>query len=331
MTDFAYDSSVPAAELLIGDIPGAIRTAKDQLKTRLDKEHTAVVTGTGDDDTGLKHKAGSARAYYQAVAPVYRPDRGSADGEGTGVALDASDAGRLWLDTDDTSLSIFNGSDWTQITLTGGIDGASVVLLGGRSGGQVINGSTLTAGGLTLQANAVDATGTILFEGAKTAAINFDSIPLSNMVLGAALNANSQKITGLANAASAGDALSKAAAVISAAELLVTGTIAQCAYGNGTGSGSNQTANVGFAPDLVVAWNDTNGNSTQMWLRTGGTAFNKNLADGTTYTGGNMRITVSGTTITFVSNADDTYPNETGTAAYHYFALKFNAAAINPA
>jgi len=332
MTDYAYDLTVPDNDVLIGDLPGTIRTTKDQFATRLNKEHTVIVTGTGDSDTGLEHKAGSAKAYIQAAAPVYRPDRGSANGEGTGVALDTDDAGRFWLDTDDTSLYVYNGSDWTQVTLTGGIDGTAVALLAGRVAGQTLSGGTVTTTGLTLQANAAaDASGTILFEGDNTAAIDFDSIPLSNAVLGANLVANSKKITGLADAASDGDALAKAAAVIGATELLITGTIAQCAYGNGTGSAANQTANVGFAPDLVVAWNDTNENSTQMWLRTGGTAFNKNLADGTTYTGEDMRVTVTSTTITFVSAAGDTYPNETGTSAYHYFALKFNAAAINPA
>jgi len=37
MTDYAYDLTVPDNDVLIGDLPGTIRTTKDQFAARLNK------------------------------------------------------------------------------------------------------------------------------------------------------------------------------------------------------------------------------------------------------------------------------------------------------
>ena len=73
------------------------------MKTRIDKEHTALA----GSDAGGEHKAGSAVVFTGAVEPTTRPD-GS-------TALDASDEGRLWVD-DEYTVHIWDGSAWVDMT-----------------------------------------------------------------------------------------------------------------------------------------------------------------------------------------------------------------------
>lgn len=345
MTDRTWDIAVPADNLLISAVPDAIRDAKNEFATRLDIEHiaTAATSASDDTDCGGIHKLGSARVYVQAAAPVYAPDSGSDTGEGTATLLTAVDQnadpiglGRLWIDSDTDTLTYYNGSAWVQAKLGGGVgvgvSGDSVVLLAGRTGGQVICGGIATTEGLTFKANAIaDATGTILFEGANTSAINFDSIPLSNVVLGANANANSKKITGLAAATTSGDALSLGmGAVITGAEVSVTGSIARGCWGNGIGSNSvTRTANVTFAPDFVMIMNSNGEGYPFVWMNgmgTGDAGYNKRFEDGDYVATTDLAIKVTDTTITFPPGIDGGNDADGSDTPYTFFylALKLN-------
>lgn len=336
MTDRTWSLSDPIDALLIGQIPAEFRDVRDQVASRLDIEHTAFIASVdgNDTDAGGLHKLGSARVYVQATAPVYAPDTGSGTGEGTMLLLDGSTdtgkdqnaasigLGRLWIDSDTGALSYYDSTNaWVQVKLGGGVAGDAVVLLDGRSGGQTINGGTATTEGLTLKANAAaDATGTILFEGANTAAMNFDSIPVSNLVFGSSPSgADTYTIKDLIAPTDAGDVLVKGFACITNTELTTTSGIARCAYGKGTGSdAADRTAEIGFAADLVIVTNDQE-QDTWMWIREMG-AYNKKLDDGV-FTS-SPRVTVGATTLTFPKNLSG--GNNSG-AIFYYFALKTNA------
>lgn len=77
------------------------------VNSRISKEHEELDAA----EVGGEHLAGSAKTYHQATAPTLRPD-------GT-TALDADDAGRLWLDTDDGRLFRWTGSAWAVVVPNG--------------------------------------------------------------------------------------------------------------------------------------------------------------------------------------------------------------------
>lgn len=77
-----------------------IREFKTEVQGRMDHE-TVWLDSTLI--TGGVNRAGSAKAYYQSGAPTLKPN--SADG-----ALAAGDAGRLWVDSDDMSINVWDGS-----------------------------------------------------------------------------------------------------------------------------------------------------------------------------------------------------------------------------
>ena len=97
------------------------QSTKKSLEFINNKEHVAIGANPSIADAGGEHKLGSARAYrgdYSAASagdalPTLRPD---------GVtALDASDAGRLAIDTDATFGGItyeWSGSAWAAIPYT---------------------------------------------------------------------------------------------------------------------------------------------------------------------------------------------------------------------
>lgn len=83
-----------------------IRELKETLGDMLDKEH--LQRDAGSTAAQGWHREGSAIAYYESAAPTNRPD-------GT-TALGATDAGRLWIDSDDGSIWFWNGSAFDQAT-----------------------------------------------------------------------------------------------------------------------------------------------------------------------------------------------------------------------
>lgn len=83
---------------------GEINNLRKSVRLRADKEHVACATA----GVGGEHKKGSGRPYYQSTAPTLRPD-------GT-TALGADDAGREWIDSDDNSRYVWNGTAWVAFT-----------------------------------------------------------------------------------------------------------------------------------------------------------------------------------------------------------------------
>ena len=116
-----------------GDSPStldnSIRDFKTSTEGRMENEHdTYVADGTaGAESKDWRHKEGSARAYYQSAEPTNQP--GS-----NGAALGADDNGRLWVDSDDDTQKVWDGSAFKLISTprllvqhqeSSGIDGGS--------------------------------------------------------------------------------------------------------------------------------------------------------------------------------------------------------------
>ena len=337
MADYAWNVSTPASNLLISGIPAAISDVKDQLATRIDVEHTEVVSGADDSDSGGQHKKGSGRIYHQSGAPTKRPDAASLTvpgdpnqgatsdpDEGSAISLDTGDKGRMWFDPDDSSLSIWNGSAWTSVSLSGGVSGGDTALLAGRTGSTTIYGSPTTDQDLKLAGNSAAANGTVEILAAGTDLINFNDIPVAGLLLNDALNANSKRVVGVDTAVNSGDSIALGAAVITSSELKATGSVAEGCTGTASGSDSaDLTANVGFAADVVIVAN-TGSAGPYLWIRGMG-ANNKNLKDGT-YTA-TERISVSGDVLTFPMNL--TGGNDSGKTLF-YVAFRMNKT-VNPA
>jgi hypothetical protein len=85
-----------------------IRQTKTLIRNRAEVEHGwGTGLGEGVDDTG-RHREGSAQCFYQAGAPT---DLAAADTAGL-TALDATDDGRCWIDSDTGELWVWSGADW---------------------------------------------------------------------------------------------------------------------------------------------------------------------------------------------------------------------------
>lgn len=94
----------------------AIRDVKSEVSQRMNQEHVWLNTAS----TGATvHRAGSGMAYLQAAEPTLRPD---------GVtALDSSDNGRLWIDSnDDNALYVWNATEFQTVGLTGNVTDLTV-------------------------------------------------------------------------------------------------------------------------------------------------------------------------------------------------------------
>ena len=82
----------------------------------MNKEHNAM-SGSASPADGGEHKKGSARAYYEASDPTTRPD---------GVTLTSADDGRLYVDSDNQVLKVYDGTEFldvnTSLTVTGQTD-----------------------------------------------------------------------------------------------------------------------------------------------------------------------------------------------------------------
>jgi len=118
-----WDSSfeaTPAGSDSPDTIDDKINELKENLRNRLEKELNWS-TGTPGQSAQGWTKKGSAHAYAQAAAPTQRPD--------ASTALSSDDAGRLWFDTDDDVLKVYDGSSW-DLPIVGGIQEAGGSELG---------------------------------------------------------------------------------------------------------------------------------------------------------------------------------------------------------
>lgn len=83
-----------------------LRNLKASVRARLAHEHRMdLATDSATADAGW-HKLGSAVIYYGSSEPTTRPDGNT--------ALDADDAGRMWLNSDTGELWFYTGSVWSQ-------------------------------------------------------------------------------------------------------------------------------------------------------------------------------------------------------------------------
>lgn len=112
-----------------GQIDDHIRADRQEVRYRAETEHCFGPTGTGrcEDGTGTedngRHRAGSARCFFQSSAPTTLPiadydasARASQDGS------NALDYGRCWLDNDSMTLYIYDlaNTAWRPLLRTSG-------------------------------------------------------------------------------------------------------------------------------------------------------------------------------------------------------------------
>lgn len=149
----ASTEAVPAQADAPSTLGTTARADRVNVRERMENEHTSYTTkgGTsgGSATADFLHKAGSAKAYYEASAPTVRPD-GS-------TALAAADAGRIWVDSAGKEAWVWDGSAFARI-----VPSATTTLLLSSA---VVSGNVQTS---TLTANAVTATS---FIGAVTRGI----------------------------------------------------------------------------------------------------------------------------------------------------------------
>lgn len=123
-----WDVNSPANGDDIPDAPREMRDIRIGVATRINKEHVTLATSSA----GGEHRQGSAKVYAVATEPGYRPDDNDPDYADT--ALGASDAGRLWLDTDTDELWYYTGSAWKKVNI-GGVNSFDVTLYGATGDG----------------------------------------------------------------------------------------------------------------------------------------------------------------------------------------------------
>jgi hypothetical protein len=95
----AYEDD-PAADDNVSSGDDEIRELKTAVREGLERELTWSTTDTSAN-RGL-FRSGAGRAYYQSSEPTNRPDEAT--------ALNANDAGRIWVDSDLDLAYVWNGS-----------------------------------------------------------------------------------------------------------------------------------------------------------------------------------------------------------------------------
>ena len=171
-------SDVPDGDDSPSTLDNAIRAHKEAVEERMENEHDTFEDATaGLASADWRHKEGSARAYYQAVAPTDQPGD-------NGAALGASDDGRIWVDSDIYGVRVFNGTAFvncntsvittlntgTSWTVPANIYRVKATIIGAGGGGGGCNftgpGGNGTAGEATTF-NATEAAGGALGRGSR--------------------------------------------------------------------------------------------------------------------------------------------------------------------
>ena len=176
-----WDTAIPADTDQISAGDDSIRDFKSQVEARMLKEHTDFSTA----NAGGEHIAGSAMVYHSATtAPTLRPD-GS-------TSFTSADEGRIWWDSDDDKIYLYDGSDFTTqagyLALDGGTLSGNIVM--GDNSVTGVDTITFTDTGTIagiINQNLVDKTaatefsGNITFSGSETFAgiTNTDLLDLS--------------------------------------------------------------------------------------------------------------------------------------------------------
>jgi hypothetical protein len=117
-----------------------IRSTRSEFEQRLDQEHVMLgTTSTGES----VHKAGSARAYYQASTPTLRPD-------GT-TSLGINDTGRIFVDSDDSSVWIWDGTAMVEASTAAAVQATYSTNVGATGSGNYITPKIINIGAWNLK------------------------------------------------------------------------------------------------------------------------------------------------------------------------------------
>jgi len=139
-----WDVTVPPDDLLISNVPSAIRDVTSSAKIIISKEHVAPST----DQSGGQHLKGSARVYLQSSLPSTDPEGNTLDTSGTtddgriAVVTASSNALRVYIGT---SNGVSTGWQYIQarrvhLVETMNADGHAIVALpNGTQSGQPIH------------------------------------------------------------------------------------------------------------------------------------------------------------------------------------------------
>ncbi len=111
-----------------------IRDLRKALRIRAEYEHN---TPAGSS-VGMIHKTGSALAYYQSLAGPGAP---TTDGKSTSLGNNNTSNGRLWINSDDSSLYFWNGSEWLYLNHDSGYVIAQDSPAANTSGGALSSGA----------------------------------------------------------------------------------------------------------------------------------------------------------------------------------------------
>jgi hypothetical protein len=197
-----WNESSPANNDPINDGATEIRALREAVRAVLENEHQDIDSDSNNtvDDTAGAHLEGSAKAYYETGEPSNRPD-GS-------TPLDSDDAGRMWYDSDDSIFKIYDGSSFNAI---GSLVGNSLDVSGSTATINMTDSDEADPAGryrfLTdgdfLDIDAKSGAGD---PGSWTTVAKIDRSN-SRLQLNAALDSNSNKITGLAAGTESGDAV----------------------------------------------------------------------------------------------------------------------------
>ncbi len=114
----SWDEAVPEDNAEISEGAVEIRDLRKALRIRVEKEHIAPTTGSG----GGEHKAGAAVAYWTTAAPTQKPDGAS--------ALDADDAGRLWVHSTNEYAKVRDTDSWNWLQVVAENIAANAVTYG---------------------------------------------------------------------------------------------------------------------------------------------------------------------------------------------------------
>ena len=291
-----YDTATPAGDQVLSSGDDRIREVKAAIQERLDVCVHFPLTGTAvsNADTGkIRELIFTDQNAAQTADGGASPTHTAAANEGILDIKDSAASKRelWWWDEDGNNLQLTSGG---SIYLTGEYDQD----LNLSNTGNAINTDALTC------------------TSAGTFKLPFDTV---TAVEGLVKYNNTADTVMFSNATPAWDTLMSS----------LTVAFSNAAYGSSVASATGLSVDVGFAPDIVIAWNEDGAAYGDHWMwNSMSTLANKNISTGVTETS-NLRISVSTTTITFPYGSSANYPNRSGSTVY-YFALDFRAAVQNP-
>lgn len=199
----SWDEDAPANTDNISDGAQEMRYLRQAVADTFEYEHESPTPSSGTtlpSDAG-RHLQGSAVSYSQDSEPSLRPDESTS-------FVDGEDQGRLWHDSDDSVFKVLTAVDSNVWTAIGSLVGDTVEISGATATATFTDSDESNPEGRFR----VQAAGTNLNLDYKSGESTFTTLARldgSNgaLQLVAAMDANSQKITDLADGTESGDAL----------------------------------------------------------------------------------------------------------------------------